>query len=93
MDKFTEEFFIKNGMDIAEVFDRKDVWTEQILSGAIGYVMTAVVFHLNENGHPLAAQALDDAWYPRDEQWWRQEFDNFDERYLTGEELFEARGD
>lgn len=55
--------------------------------------MSAVVGYLNENGHELAAQALDDEWYPREDQWWRQDPDGFDKRYLTGEELFEARGD
>lgn len=91
MSEFTKDAFIKNGMDIAEVFGFKNVWVEQTVSGSVGYVMTAVVDYLNSNGHELAAQALDDAWYERDDQWWRQEFNNFDEKYLTGEALFEAR--
>lgn len=87
----SKEHILKNGMDIAEVFNAADPWTEQILSGTIGYMHTAMVQYLNDNGHPLAAQALDDAWHDREDQWWRQHPEQFDQQFMTGEELLSYR--
>lgn len=87
----SKERIIKNGMDIAEVFNRQDVWTEQIISGTIGYMHSAFVQYLNDNGHPLAAQALDDLWHDREDQWWRQHPEQYDQRYMHGDELLDYR--
>jgi hypothetical protein len=82
----SKDAFVDNGLDIAEVFGRRDMLTEQILCGGIGYACSAIVQYLNDTGHELAAQALDDAWTARDEQWWREP-DGFDGRYLHGQEV------
>lgn len=87
----SKDAIIQNGMDIADVYGRKDAWTEQILSGTVGYMHGVLVQYLNDNGHPLAAQALDDLWHDREEQWWRQEPDQYDQRYMHGEELLSYR--
>lgn len=81
----SKKAMVQNGMDIAAVFSYDDVLMESILEGSIGYAHTAFVHYLNANGHPLAAQALDDLWHAREEQWWREP-DGFDCQYKTGAE-------
>lgn len=81
----SREHFLSNGLDIAEVYGRRDVWTEQILSGTLGHMHGSIVTWLNDNGFEQAGQALDDAWYDREEQWWR-DADEFDGRFKHGEE-------
>lgn len=87
----TKEAFLKNGMDIADVYGMRDVLTEQILSSSMAYMHGAIVQYLNDTGHELAAQALDDAWHAREDQWWRQHPERYDQRYLHGEELLDYR--
>ena len=87
----SREHFLSNGLDIAEVYDRRDSWTEQILSGTLGHMHGSLVQFLNDNGFEQAAQALDDAWHAREDQWWRQHPDRYDQRYMHGEELLDYR--
>lgn len=79
----SKDAFVKNGLDIDEAMPFLP--TEMLLEPVIGHVMTGIVQYLNDTGHELAAQALDDVWYSRDEQWWREP-DGFDARYKHGEE-------
>lgn len=85
MTDISADRFVRNGMDIAEVFGRKDTETEHIISASVGFMHTCLVDWLNNNGYELAGQELDDAWHAREDQWWRQP-DGFDGRYKNGEE-------
>ena len=82
MSDLSMDKFIRNGLDIHEAVPF--IPTEMLLSGSIGYAVTSIVHYLNQNGHPLAAQALDDQFYKREDQWWREP-DGFDCRYPNGD--------
>lgn len=92
MTDISKESFIENGLDIAEALTvTRGVPMEMVLSGTLGYALNVVVQWLNDNGHERAAQALDDEWYSREDQWWRQNPDQYDQRYMHGEELLDWR--
>lgn len=83
MEDISKDSFIQNGLDINESLPF--IPTEMLLSATVGYATTAIVQFLNNNGHPLAAQLLDDQWYKREDQWWREP-EGFDGHYLNGQE-------
>lgn len=85
----SRERFVQNALDIEESLPF--IGTAQLVDATVGFMHGCLVQFLNDNGHELAAQALDDAWHPRDEQWWRKP-DGFDTRYKHGQELLDERG-
>jgi hypothetical protein len=82
----SKQRFVQNGLDIEDEFGILGIPTEFVLSSALGFAMGCIVQYLNDTGHELAGQALDDAWHDREDQWWREP-DGFDGRYKHGEEL------
>ena len=85
----SKDAFVENGLDIWNtLFDEGHFFTDQlrmVLDPSIGSVHSAFVQYLNDTGHAAAAQALDDAWHEREDQWWREP-DGFDTRYKHGDE-------
>lgn len=91
-DEYSKENMIENGVYIGvEVFHVPRSIAEAIVSPTVTSTLTHTVQWLNDNGFELAAQALDDQFYSREDQWWRQDPDQYDQRYMHGEELLAYR--
>jgi hypothetical protein len=78
----SKERMVQNCADILDAIPFIDPL--QLATTGIGFTTTCVVAWLNNNGFELAAQALDDQWYDREDQWWREP-DGFDTHYKNGE--------